>query len=79
MTRQERMISSHCECLSGIYKENIHKMKFNTYTLNTEIDKDTVISDSKLKKIAVITRHHLDFTCSATHALILEGEHYDRL
>lgn len=79
MTRQERMISSHNASLSSIFKEDLFKMKFETYIPEGSIDHDTVISDSKLFKIAVITRHQLDFTCQATHSLILKDEHYSRL
>jgi len=79
MTRQERMISSHSECLSGILKEDYHKFEFNTYIPDNPIDHDTVVSDCRDKRTAVITRHHLDFTCSATHAIILNKDWYDRL
>lgn len=73
------MISSHSECLSGILKEDFHKFKFITYIPDNPVDHDTVVSDCKDKKIAIITRHHLDFTCSATHSLILDKEFYERL
>ena len=47
------------------------------YVLEEHGVKDTVVSDSPSKREAYITRHLL--TCEATHALILNGEWYERL
>jgi len=74
--RSERMICFHRAALSGCMAER--NIKFNDpYIPQDATLNDTVISNCPSKKVAVITRHLL--TGEATHALILEKEHYDRL
>jgi len=79
MNRKELMISSHCRSLSSIFGDKLKSLNFNTFMSENIADKDTVFSDCSAKRIAVITRHYLDFTCGVTHTLILEKETYDRL
>lgn len=79
MNRKELMISSHCRSLSSIFGDKLRNIIFYTYTSENLADKDTVFSDCSAKKLAVITRHHLDFTCGVTHTVILEKEAYERL
>lgn len=79
MNRKELMILSHCKSLSSIFGDKLKNLNFNTYTSDNLADKDTVFSDCSARKIAIITRHHLDFTCGVTHTVILEKETYGRL
>lgn len=73
------MISSHNSVLSGVFGEKLHKMNFHTYIPESASDHDSVVSRDDNLKVAFITRHHLDFTCSATHGIILEKEFFERL
>ena len=78
MTSQERMLSVHSATLSSYYGKRLKPMQFKEpYVLEEHGVKDTVVSDSLSKHEAYITRHLL--TCEATHALILNGEWYERL
>lgn len=76
MNRQERMISLHNQTLSGLVDKNL---RFETYIPSTYGDNDTVISNNKKERIAVISRHLIDMTCTPTHFVILSGNNYDRL
>jgi hypothetical protein len=79
MNNKEFMILSHCKTLSSIFGDKLKNLNFNTYVSNNLVDKDTVFSDCSSRKLAIITRHHLDFTYEATHTVILEKEAYGRL
>jgi len=73
------MISSHNSVLSGVLGARIHKMNFKTYIPEASCDQDSVVSKDEDAKVAFITRHQLDFTCSPTHGIILEKEFFNRL
>lgn len=78
MTSQERMLSSHSATLSSYYGKRLKSMQFKEpYVLVEHGVRDTVVSNSPSKHEAYITRHLL--TCEATHALILNGDCYERL
>ena len=65
------MMSSHICSLTANYSNTILK----TFG-KPKLEGDTVTSLNETKRIAHITRHLL--TSEPTHALILQGEHYDR-
>lgn len=66
------MLKHHKESLSFIHDEKTLK-GFD----EPLIERDTVTSINKTKKIAHITRHLL--TCEATHSIILKDEWFERL
>ena len=74
--RTERMFMSHSAALSSQYGDALHDMKFEAPRL-IEKDNDSVLSDSKAKKVAFVTRHLL--TADVTHCIIFEKEFYSRI
>lgn len=75
----QHLFATHNKALSSHYGDALHGMKF----LDPELyEQDSVVSNSKTKKEAFITRHyvtghHMDN--APTHVVVLKGNTYDRL
>lgn len=75
----ERLFATHNKSLSSYYGGNLKSMKF----LDPELyENDSVISNSKIKKEAFISRHYVAghyLGDAPTHTVVLKGEAYNRI